>query len=80
MLLKRFQISNTKNDLEKLYSTVNELKDDIRDNTEVFFGTIHCNVAISTKGFSSHSPGSAPSSVILKSESFKTIDSASFFK
>ena len=37
-LLKRFQITNTKDDLDKLYAAVGKLRNDISDNFEVLFG------------------------------------------
>jgi transposase len=37
-VLKHFQIRNTKRDLDKLYTTINKLKSDSGDITDVFFG------------------------------------------
>jgi transposase len=37
-VLKRFQIKNTDKDLNKLYTTVDKLKSNAGENTEVFFG------------------------------------------
>ena len=37
-LLKHFQITNTKCDLERLYAVVGKLRNDISDNIEVLFG------------------------------------------
>ena len=37
-VLKRFQIRNTKGDLNKLYTAMNKFKSDSKDNTDVFFG------------------------------------------
>jgi len=37
-VLKRFQIKNTNKDLNKLYTTVDKLKSNAGENTDVFFG------------------------------------------